>query len=61
MVVTDEMKKVAARMLRDELGAQFTPDWLDEEQLVEKIFLSMLALVPRDVTSECHRTVSIDD
>ena len=42
--VTPEMANVGARMLRDELGFQFTPDWMDGEELVGKIFLAMLAM-----------------
>lgn len=54
MEVTQEMKEAGAAILLRELGLQFTPDWLEEEFLVESIFLTMLALAPerRSIPSE---------
>jgi|HubBroStandDraft_2_1064218.scaffolds.fasta_scaffold1276449_1 hypothetical protein len=46
MEVTQEMKEAGAEILLRELGLQFAPDWLQEEFLVESIFLTMLALAP---------------
>lgn len=38
------MKEAGATVLLRELGAQFTPEWLQEEVLVESIFRAMLAI-----------------
>ena len=61
MQVTREMKEAGARILTRELGAQFTPDWLEEEAVAETIFRSMHALLPQGSRSTVPNETSEDD
>jgi len=48
MRVTQEMKEIGARIITRELGAQFIPDWLDAEEISERVFVSMLVACPQE-------------
>jgi hypothetical protein len=43
IVITEEMKRIGALILFNEFGAQFIPDHIEEEVIVESIFIAMLS------------------
>ena len=52
MRVTEAMKKIGGQIITRELGAQFTPDWFDEKEIAERVFLSMLALAQSEASTQ---------
>ena len=48
MELTQDMKKAGATIILRELGAQFTPDWFDGEEIASRVFDAMLASAPME-------------
>lgn len=48
MRVTKKMKRIGSKVVFEALGPQFSPDWLNEEELAEAIFLAMLKAAPHN-------------